>query len=231
MPEGGRVLKDRTDNCGVKNYSEYRNKENDGRMFSLSPKPGNSTVGCTSPPMAAEDATRRLTEKNYHAWEKTEVRVWVLRSPQKIAQKKREKCAGNYYKICAVIQENCAKIVLRRKFGYLHSASPLYRALIGCSENRTASVRSLLDTCIPMRPFTLEVAELESNYRFNSCAASKLFTHWLTCFLSVGAGARYVLFQSRRPSGRRGPDVAVASARTRNTRSDTPATAAAATTI
>ena len=60
-------------------------------MFSLSPKPGNSTVGCTSPPMAAEDATRRLTEKNYHAWEKTGVRVWVLRSPQKIAQEKRKK--------------------------------------------------------------------------------------------------------------------------------------------
>ena len=53
------------------------------------------------------------------------------------------------------------------------SASRLYLiVLIGCSETRTGSARVVLNTCFPMRPYT--VRELKfSSVQFGSCAANK----------------------------------------------------------
>jgi len=50
-----------------------------------------------------------------------------------------------------------------------------YFALIGCSKTRTVSARLVLNTCIPMRLFILEFANLRS-VQFMCC--EQAFTLW-----------------------------------------------------
>ena len=58
--------------------------------------------------------------------------------------------------------------VTRRVHWSRASASRLYYALIGCSETRTVSARLVLNTRIPMRPFTVDFANW-SSVQFMGC--------------------------------------------------------------